>query len=122
MADLDDFFAKKDKKKKTKKFPKANTDLLASKLEEIDRKEHQAEMKAVSAAMSAGESNFTKESHPEGVRPFKTFRMIEIDHCSNADCSNIDCSNVDCSNIDCANVDCSNIDSLFQLNLSIGFK
>jgi hypothetical protein len=68
MADLDDFFAKKDKKKKTKKFPKVNTDVLASKLEEIDRKEHQAELKAVSAAMTTGESNFSKESHSEGVR------------------------------------------------------
>jgi len=31
MADLDDFFAKKDKKKKTKKFSKANVDELAKK-------------------------------------------------------------------------------------------
>ena len=47
MADLDDFFAKKDKKKKTKKgFSKANTDQLKKNLEENDRKEQQAEEKA----------------------------------------------------------------------------
>merc|ERR1712045_765523 len=47
MADLDDFFAKKDKKKKTKKgFSKANTEVLAKNLEENDRKEQQAEEKA----------------------------------------------------------------------------
>ena len=47
MADLDDFFAKKDKKKKGKKaFSKANTEVLAKNLEENDRKEQQAEEKA----------------------------------------------------------------------------
>ena len=47
MADLDDFFAKKDKKKKGKKaFSKANTEVLAKNLEENDRKEQQAEDKA----------------------------------------------------------------------------
>merc|ERR1712012_267398 len=47
IADLDDFFAKKDKKKKTKKgFSKANTEVLAKNLEENDRKEQQAEEKA----------------------------------------------------------------------------
>jgi len=47
MADLDDFFAKKDKKKKSKKgFSKANTEVLAKNLEENDRKEQQAEEKA----------------------------------------------------------------------------
>ena len=40
MGDLDDFFAKKDKKKKgTKGFSKANTDILAKNLEEMERKE-----------------------------------------------------------------------------------
>jgi len=41
MADLDDFFAKKDKKKKGKKgskFAKANTDILAQNLIENDKK------------------------------------------------------------------------------------
>lgn len=39
MADnLDDFFAKKDKKKKgTKKFTKANTDVIAKNLIETDK-------------------------------------------------------------------------------------
>ena len=47
MAVLDDFFAKKDKKKKGKKaFSKANTEVLAKNLEENDRKEQQAEEKA----------------------------------------------------------------------------
>ena len=40
MANIDDFFAKKDKKKKgTKKFSKANTDVIAQNLEESARKE-----------------------------------------------------------------------------------
>ena len=44
MADLDDFFAKKDKKKKTKKgFSKANTDVLAKNLEINEKKEQQAD-------------------------------------------------------------------------------
>ena len=38
MADLDDFFAKKDKKKKgTKKFSKANTEVIAQKLIETEK-------------------------------------------------------------------------------------
>jgi hypothetical protein len=38
MGDLDDFFAKKDKKKKGgKKFSKANTDVLAKNLQETER-------------------------------------------------------------------------------------
>ena len=46
MANLDDFFAKKDKKKKSKKgFSKANTDILAKNLEEQDRKEAKADEK-----------------------------------------------------------------------------
>lgn len=40
MGDMDDFFAKKDKKKKgTKKFSKANTDVIAKNLIDSDRKE-----------------------------------------------------------------------------------
>lgn len=54
MADLDDFFAKKDKKKKGAKkgFSKANTDVLKQNLEENDRKEQQAEEKANDASRS----------------------------------------------------------------------
>ena len=38
MGDIDDFFAKKDKKKKgTKKFSKANTDVIAKNLIDSDR-------------------------------------------------------------------------------------
>ena len=53
MADLDDFFAKKDKKKKTKGakgFSIANTKVLAKNLEENERKEQQAEEKANDAS------------------------------------------------------------------------
>ena len=40
MANIDDFFAKKDKKKKgTKKFSMANTDVIAQNLEESAKKE-----------------------------------------------------------------------------------
>ena len=39
MADIDNFFAKKDKKKGTKKFSKANPDVIAQKLERAARKE-----------------------------------------------------------------------------------
>jgi len=40
MGDIDDFFAKKDKKKKgTKKFSKANTEVIAKNLLETDKKE-----------------------------------------------------------------------------------
>ena len=47
MADLDDFFAKKDRKKKNKAgFSKANTDVLAKNLEENERREAKAEEKA----------------------------------------------------------------------------
>ena len=62
MADLDDFFAKKDKKKKTKKgFSKANTDVLAKNLEISEKKEQQAEEKANDASRNLR----IKESQPE---------------------------------------------------------
>ena len=48
MGDIDDFFAKKDKKKKgTKKFSKANTDVIAKNLEETAIKEQQAQDKEI---------------------------------------------------------------------------
>ena len=48
MADLDDFFAKKDKKKKgTKKFSKANTDVIAKNLEETAIKEQMQQDKEI---------------------------------------------------------------------------
>jgi len=58
MADLDDFFAKKDKKKKgTKKFSKANTDVLAKNLEESAKKEQKAQDKEVSELGSENNAN-----------------------------------------------------------------
>lgn len=61
MSNLDDFFAKKDKKKKGKKsgFSKANTDVLAKNLEENDRKEARAEEKA-NVIVASSESNMAK--------------------------------------------------------------
>ena len=59
MADLDDFFAKKDKKKKGKKgskFAKANTDILAQNLIENDKKTEDDEKKA-SAMLATSEAN-----------------------------------------------------------------
>jgi len=49
MADLDDFFKKKDKKKKgdRKTFAKANTDVLAKNLEQMAVKEEQKEKKEI---------------------------------------------------------------------------
>jgi len=46
MADIDNFFARKDKKKGTKKFSKANPDVIAQKLERAARKEHMQQEKA----------------------------------------------------------------------------
>jgi hypothetical protein len=49
MADLDDFFKKKDKKKKgEKKFAMANTDVLAKNLEQMAVKEEKALDKEIS--------------------------------------------------------------------------
>ena len=48
MGDIDDFFAKKDKKKKgTKKFSKANTDVIAKNLEESAIKEQMQQEKEI---------------------------------------------------------------------------
>ena len=48
MGDIDDFFAKKDKKKKgTKKFSKANTDVIAKNLEETAIKEQMQQEKEI---------------------------------------------------------------------------
>ena len=75
MADLDDFFAKKDKKKKgkTKGFSKANTEVLAKNLEENDRKEQQAEEKANDVVQRKGpvENQASKE-----VRNLEIYKMF----------------------------------------------
>ena len=60
MADLDDFFAKKDKKKKgTKKFSKANTDVIAKNLEETAIKEQKQQDKEM--------TNMGEDKNPEKV-------------------------------------------------------
>ena len=60
MADLDDFFAKKDKKKKgTKKFSQANTDVIAKNLEETAIKEQIQQDKDI--------TNIGDEMNPESV-------------------------------------------------------
>ena len=60
MADLDDFFAKKDKKKKgTKKFSQANTDVIAKNLEETAIKEQLQQDKDI--------TNIGDEMNPENV-------------------------------------------------------
>ena len=60
MADLDDFFAKKDKKKKgTKKFSQANTDVIAKNLEESAIKEQLQQDKDI--------TNIGDEMNPENV-------------------------------------------------------
>jgi len=61
MADLDDFFAKKDKKKKgTKKFSKANTDVIAKNLEESAIKEQKQQDKEM--------TNMGEEKNPENIK------------------------------------------------------
>ena len=58
MSSLDDFFAKKDKKKggKGKKFSKANTDILAKNLEEQEKKEAEGNVKT-SVPLATSEVN-----------------------------------------------------------------
>ena len=65
MADLDDFFAKKDKKKKTKKgFSKANTDVLAKNLQESDRAAQKAEDKATGPLATSEATKLAFEDNP----------------------------------------------------------
>merc|ERR1712062_912181 len=82
MADLDDFFAKKDKKKKTKKgFSKANTEVLAKNLEENDRKEQQAEEKAndVNRVQRLAE-NAPTISNEADVEEWKAYEENKLDY------------------------------------------
>jgi len=75
MADLDDFFAKKDKKKKGKnvsKSAKANTNILAQNLIENDKKKEDNERKA--AIMSA-----TSEANRVGAAK-KDISSLEFDN------------------------------------------
>ena len=62
MANIDDFFAKKDKKKKgTKKFSKANTDVIAKNLEESAIKEQMQQDKEITNI--GDDSNTERPSH-----------------------------------------------------------
>lgn len=66
MADLDDFFAKKDKKKKgTKKFSKANTDVIAKKLIETEKKELKEQEKELGTQLSEEKVATTNNSHED---------------------------------------------------------
>lgn len=83
MADLDDFFAKKDKKKKgTKKFSKANVDELAKNLEETDKKEQkQADNNYVATSQALGEEkNQEKEKKVEGEDEWDDYHENKKDY------------------------------------------
>ena len=77
MADIDDFFAKKDKKKKgKKKFAQANTDILAQNLVENDKKEDNAEKKA-STLLATSVANRAGEADTNPVVSFKSTNSFE---------------------------------------------
>jgi len=69
MADLDDFFAKKDKKKKgTKKFSKANTEVIAKNLIETEKKEliaQERQDKELGTQLSEEKVATTNNSHED---------------------------------------------------------
>lgn len=66
MGDIDDFFAKKDKKKKgTKKFSKANTDVIAKNLIETDRKELKEQEKELGSQYSEEKPVTAQNSHED---------------------------------------------------------
>lgn len=91
MADLDDFFAKKDAKKKGKKgpkFAKANTEILAQNLLENDKKEETAEKKdavllATSVVNRAGEAKANPGAKEEEWKDYeediKDFSNLKIE-------------------------------------------
>jgi len=90
MADLDDFFAKKDKKKKGKKgskFAKANTDILAQNLIENDKKTEDDEKKAstmlatseANRAGAAKENTGTDEEWNDYVEERKDYSNLKVD-------------------------------------------
>jgi len=69
MSDFDDFFAKKDKKKKGgKKFAKANTDVIAKNLIETDKKEMrelEKQEKELSTQLSSEDKTVTPQASQE---------------------------------------------------------
>lgn len=90
MADLDDFFAKKDKKKRggKKGFSKANTDVLAKNLEEKELRDLKAEEKASPLATSeatklAFEDNPVAGVHGPGGQVTNGARVRECEIGSN---------------------------------------
>lgn len=95
MADLDDFFAKKDKKKKGKKgskFAKANTDILAQNLIENDKKTEDDEKKAA-AMLATSEANRAGAAKDNtGVRYIFKFQNNDFRSPSNK--LNLQCSYV----------------------------
>ena len=85
MADLDNFFAKKDKLKKkgTKgfKFSKANTDILAKNLEENDRKEENAEKKAAPLLATSEANRAGALLNDQSTVSNKQYRLISHSYC-----------------------------------------
>jgi len=66
MGDIDDFFAKKDKKKKGgKKFSKANTDVIAKNLIETDKKELKEQEKELGSQYSEEKPISAQNSHED---------------------------------------------------------
>lgn len=66
MADLDDFFAKKDKKKKgTKKFSKANTEVIAKNLEETAIREQRQQDKELNMGEDKNPENHNEQDDDE---------------------------------------------------------
>ena len=77
MADIDDFFAKKDKKKKgKKKFAQANTDVLAQNLVENEKTKDDAEKKA-NVLLATSVANRAGEADTNPVVSFEVASKVE---------------------------------------------
>lgn len=77
MGDIDDFFAKKDKKKKgTKKFSKANTDVIAKNLEESAIKEQMQQEKEITIG---GDDAKTEKTVPQDDEEWDDYRENKKD-------------------------------------------
>jgi len=92
MSSLDDFFAKKDKKKggKGKKFSKANTDILAKNLEEQEKKEAEGNVKTsvplatsevnkAQAALASNNDNTAEDEWKEYDEEKKDYSNLKIE-------------------------------------------
>lgn len=92
MSSLDDFFAKKDKKKggKGKKFSKANTDILAKNLEEQEKKEAEGNVKTsvplatsevnkAQAALASSNDNTAEDEWKEYDEEKKDYSNLKIE-------------------------------------------